>query len=294
MFPGRRILPTLRDVLNAGDKSRIVRTTHTEKMNSYEPGKEIHEDQSLSSLSTIRGSFEIGAQYHYTMEAQTTLCIPAEDGGLDVYTATQWMDLAQIAVAEALKIPQNSVNIVVRRLGGAYGAKISRGTQIACACALACHLTRRPIRFVMTIEANMMVCGKRFACKNDYTISAETLTGRIKALTNSYIQDAGCSLNELLLPITTGAIYNCYGPNSTWLIQSSALRTDAPSHTWCRAPNHTEGIAMIESIMEHIAREVAKDPSDVRLVNIQNDNPMKKIYADYLGDVGKRVIIDSV
>lgn len=257
---------------------------------------ESHEtaDESLGSLSSIRGTFEMGAQYHYTMEAQTTFCVPAEDGGIDVNTATQWMDSAQICIAEALKIPQNFVNIVVRRLGGGYGAKISRSTQVACACALACHLTRRPVRFVLTIEANMMVCGKRFACNSDYTILADTLSGQIKALTNSYVQDAGCTLNELLLPLTTEAFHNCYGTNSNWLIQASALRTDATSHTWCRAPFQTEAVAMIENIMEHIAREVNRDPSDVRLANMQNDNPMKRIYEDYLRDIGKCALMKLV
>lgn len=54
----------------------------------------------------IKGSFDIYSQYHYTMETQTCVCVPIEDG-LDVYPATQWMDLCNVAIADALNIPVN-------------------------------------------------------------------------------------------------------------------------------------------------------------------------------------------
>lgn len=273
--------PTLAYLLDAGDQSRIFEypvTNASEADDNPDPAN-------IEALATIRGSFQIGSQYHYTMETQTTFCVPSDDGGIDVHSATQWIDFTQAAIAETLKIPQNFINMVVRRLGGGYGAKISRGTQIACASALACHLTRRPVRFVMTIESNMMVCGKRFACKNDYTTIVDSLSGKIREMTNEFVQDSGYTLNEALIPITGEAFQNCYGPNPRWLIKPSVAKTDAPSHTWCRAPNHCEGIAMIENIMEHIARDIRKDPADVRLANIRDDNPTKKIYLEFLKGV---------
>ena len=36
-----------------------------------------------------------------------------------------------------------SVNMSVKRCGGAYGARISRANQIATACALAAYVTKR-------------------------------------------------------------------------------------------------------------------------------------------------------
>jgi xanthine dehydrogenase/oxidase len=54
----------------------------------------------------IKGSFDVGSQYHYTMESQSCVCIPIEDG-IDVYPASQWMDLTQIAISQVLNIPEN-------------------------------------------------------------------------------------------------------------------------------------------------------------------------------------------
>ncbi len=67
-----------------------------------------------NGLQTIEGHFELGGQYHYTMESLQTVVIPIEDG-LEVYAATQWIDLTQIAIASCLNIPNNTINMKVRR-----------------------------------------------------------------------------------------------------------------------------------------------------------------------------------
>lgn len=54
----------------------------------------------------IRGVFEIGSQYHYTMETHSCVCIPAEND-MDVYSSTQWMDLIQVSIANCLDIKIN-------------------------------------------------------------------------------------------------------------------------------------------------------------------------------------------
>lgn len=53
------------------------------------------------------------------------------------------------------------------------------------------------------------------------------------------------------------------------------------------APGTTEGVAMIENIMEHIARQVGKDPLEVRLKNLEAGNEMTKILPEFAKNVGK-------
>lgn len=147
-----------------------------------------------SNTRKIKGRLDVGSQYHYTMEPQTCVAVPIEDG-LDVFSATQYIDATQMVIAAALKLPNNVINMNVRRLGGAYGAKITRSAQIACATALAALLLNRPVRFIMTIEAMMTIIGKRYSMIGDYDVDFDE-TGKIVNLLADYVEGAGCSPNE--------------------------------------------------------------------------------------------------
>lgn len=48
------------------------------------------------------------------------------------------------------------------------------------------------------------------------------------------------------------------------------MRTDIPSNTHCRGPSSTEAVAMLENIMEHIAKVTKKDPVQIRLSNMND------------------------
>lgn len=65
---------------------------------------------------------------------------------------------------------QFRINVNIRRLGGGYGSKISRCSQIASACAVAASVLNRTVRFVLPIETNMSAIGKRVPCSSDYEV----------------------------------------------------------------------------------------------------------------------------
>nr|XP_016926109.2 indole-3-acetaldehyde oxidase-like [Drosophila suzukii] len=229
-----------------------------------------------------KGVIEMGSQYHFTMEPQTTIVVPLDDI-LQVYCATQWMDGTQGAIAQVLRVSANSVQLQVRRVGGAYGVKETRCNFGACAAALVASKLKRPTRFVQTIESMMETIGKRWACRSDYEFRARA-NGSIIMLTNNYYQDAGCSLNENVVDfLTLPTLKNVYNLNDSNLkAKGSAILTDAPSSTWCRAPGTTEGIAMTETVMEHIAFTCELDPADVRLVNLHPESKMVHLMPKFL------------
>uniref|UniRef100_A0A6E8VPM8 FAD-binding PCMH-type domain-containing protein n=1 Tax=Anopheles coluzzii TaxID=1518534 RepID=A0A6E8VPM8_ANOCL len=77
---------------------------------------------------------------------------------------------------------------------------------------------------------------------------------------------------------------NCYD-TKTWKVVGKAAKTDAPSNTWCRAPGTTEGIAMIENIMEHVAWELGLDPLELRLANMPEGSKMRELLPQFRADV---------
>lgn len=266
------VITSLKEAVKAGNR---VQGCHFSKKASSSGSK---------GSQRIKGTFEIGSQYHFSMEPQSCVIVPIEDG-FDVYSSTQWMDVTQIAIAEALGIPMNSLNMHVRRLGGGFGGKISRPALIASAAAVAAKHLNRPVRLVLTIEANMNIIGKRYPCMSNYEVEVDD-SGKIRKLLNDYVEDYGSCFNEPAY-LTTGFFSNCYMSENFEIIANRA-RTDTPSNTWCRGPGTVEGIVMIENIMEHIAWKVQRDPIEVRLANIGDKSEMKKHLLDFVTSVGKR------
>ncbi|XP_069694441.1 xanthine dehydrogenase-like isoform X2 [Periplaneta americana] len=259
----------MREAIGSGDKSRIK-----------EDGEMVPEKPQGTATHTIEGSFDLGSQYHYTMETQSCVCIPIEDG-LEVHPASQWMDLVQIAISQALNIPENNINVSVRRLGGGYGSKISRNMPAAVACALAAYVLNRPVRFVMNLETNMAALGKRYDAAVDYVVGVDD-DGKIQYMKTNLYENAGCSWNEPVTWLTLQHMKSCYD-TGTWAVKGFGVRTDIPGNTYCRAPSSTEGIGITENIMEHIAKALNKDPIEVRLNNMKDDEPtMKNLIQDLI------------
>ncbi|XP_038212491.1 xanthine dehydrogenase/oxidase-like [Zerene cesonia] len=255
-------LLTISDVLKSSEREKRVKTFKI--IESTETGKDVK--------CIIYGEINMGSQYHYYMETQTCVTVPNEDG-MDVYAGTQWLDATNIAVANCLNIPVNRVNVIVRRVGGGYGGKITRSLHVACAAAIVSHLLNKTCRFVLSLQDNMKIIGKRAPTYCNFEVGVNK-QGEIQYLKNKYYQDLGCAENEVVAGITLGHIGSCY-TTKRWTIEAYTVHTDTPSTTWCRAPGSMEGIVMTEYIMEKIAYTLKKDPIEVRLINMKkDDNPL--------------------
>ncbi|XP_050091459.1 xanthine dehydrogenase/oxidase-like [Anopheles aquasalis] len=259
----RLVMPTVQDVYDALDFSRVTDQPYDRHGARYQ--------QASEGRITLSGRFDLRGQYHYPMETQACLCVPQPDG-MDVYTATQYFDHVQIAVSQALGVQESALNVSVRRVGGAYGLKLTYASQIACACAVAAQQTGRPVRMILPLETAMSATGKRAGSVSEYEVSVDR-TGRISKLSHTYIHDDGASINLFLGSMTSDMFKNCYRTDR-WKLRGKVARTDVPSNTWARAPGTSEGIAMVENIMEHIAHRTGLDPLDVRMANVSRDNKM--------------------
>lgn len=93
--PGAKPLLTARDVLKANDPKRIKHELDHHRSRTGDNVK----------FST-KGTFDIYQQCHFHMETHICSVVPIEDG-LDMYAATQYMTLNQLAAATALNIPTN-------------------------------------------------------------------------------------------------------------------------------------------------------------------------------------------
>lgn len=264
----KEVYPTMQDVLNGAPSNRVVHSIKSDA--SDDPAKADEFDVEG------KGELEMGLQYHFFMEPHTTVAIPSE-GGMQLYAATQWMDLTQLVVANMLKLRNNEVQVITRRIGGGYGGKATRCNPVAGAAALAAYKLNRPVRFVQSLESMMDTCGKRWACNFDYSFFVKK-SGKFVKLISKFYEDAGYSPNESVLGHTLLVSKNCYEFTTENIIMNGFMvLTDSPNNTACRAPGSVEGLAMIENIMEHTAFELGVDPLEVRLANLVTGHKMAEM-----------------
>ncbi|XP_063385400.1 uncharacterized protein LOC134671467 [Cydia fagiglandana] len=216
-------------------------------------------------FNIIRGKQTIYQQTHFCMETLVSVAKPTEEG-LELYCTTQHMDGTQIVISRALNIPEHKIDIHVRRLGGAYGLKISRGSMVAVASALVAYKLNRPCRIILPLTTLSKAIGKRFPCTTEYEVGVD-LFGKVRYGKENLYMDNGYVVDEPLYVWTLDAYQNCY-EKLRWLYRVYDVTTDTASNTWCRSPGTLEAIANMEFIMERISYELSIDPLTVRLRNL--------------------------
>ncbi|XP_073981126.1 uncharacterized protein isoform X3 [Rhodnius prolixus] len=251
-------LLTVQDVLDSGDQSRIMLQQTIEPTQTKQDVK-----------YTIKGQYRLKGQDAFCMEVQTCLCIPTDEG-ITVYSSAQWLAGVQLGVSMALNIPANRVHVEVKRLGGAFGSKVSRNLLVSSACAIAAYHLNQPVRMVLNLETNMKAIGKRYPILANYEVGVNN-DGIIQSLNIDIYENNGYGLNDNVAPLVAKSIMNIYDFTS-WKVNIYAVKTDLPCSAWIRAPGSFEGIATVEHIMEHIAFIVKKDPVEVRRLNCNPDD----------------------
>ncbi|KAF2343587.1 Aldehyde oxidase/xanthine dehydrogenase molybdopterin binding, partial [Trinorchestia longiramus] len=78
------------------------------------------------------------------------------------------------------------------------------------------------------------------------------------------------------------AALNAYA-SPTWKIIPRNALMDTAANTWCRTPGHVEYIGIAETVLDHVAVFLNKDPLQVRENNLAPG-----------GDTGPNVVKDSI
>ncbi|XP_026741742.1 xanthine dehydrogenase/oxidase-like [Trichoplusia ni] len=238
-------------------KKDAKRNTMFVSMDATNPGTDV--------FKTIKGSNTFYGQYHFTMETLACVAKPTEEG-IEVHSTTQWLDGVHVMISRALNIPENKIDVHVRRLGGAYGIKISRNIQCAVACSLVVHKMNRPCRFIQPLTTNMRAVGKRLPCSSDFEVAVNH-SGQIQKIDLSIYEDNGYKINETLSALGVDVFNNCYDA-TRFNYKLFDTITDTAKNSWCRSPGTLEAIASIEYVMEQISYELSLDPVAVRLANL--------------------------
>lgn len=215
----------------------------------------------------IRGTLRTGAQEHWYLETQTCLCVPGEGDEITAYSSTQHPSETQAIIAEVLGIPRHQVVVEVRRMGGGFGGKETQANHVAAWAALLTRATSRPVKIRLFRDDDQKITGKRHRYLSNYEVGFND-DGSINALSVEFNSDGGCAtdLSFAIMERTLLHADNAYYIPHARLI-GKVWKTNLPSNTAFRGFGGPQGMAVIENIMDRIARYLKKDPADIRKIN---------------------------
>ncbi len=216
---------------------------------------------------TLRGTLDVGGQEQFYLEGQISYAIPKESDGMLVHCSTQHPSEMQLLVAHALKLHAHHVQVECRRMGGGFGGKESQSGLFACVAAVAAAQLKRPVKLRVDRDDDFLITGRRHCFHYDYEVGFDD-EGRILGTEITLISRAGHSA-DLSGPVMTRAL--CHVDNAYWLpdvaLHGFSGKTNTQSNTAFRGFGGPQGAIVIEYILDSIARELGRDPLDVRRVN---------------------------
>jgi len=237
----------------------------------------------------VRGELFVGGQEQFYLEGQIAYAIPKENRGMLVQCSTQHPSEMQHVVAHALGLHSHHVTVECRRMGGGFGGKESQSALWAAAAAIAAALTKRPVKLRADRDDDMLVTGKRHCFYYEYEAGYDD-DGRIVAARVDMTLRAGYSA-DLSGPVATRAV--CHFDNAYYLsdvdIRAGCGKTNTQSNTAFRGFGGPQGAIAIEYIIDEIARNLGRDPLDIRRANFygkldRNATPYGQVIVDNVID----------
>ena len=216
----------------------------------------------------LSGQLAIGGQDHFYLEGQISLATPGEDGDVHVWCSTQHPTEVQHNIAKVLGVPDHSVTVAVRRMGGGFGGKESQPALFAAAAALIATRTGRPVKVRLDRDDDMVMTGKRHDFETGWEVGFDD-DGRLAGYAVEHASRCGYSA-DLSMAINDRAMFhsdNAYALQAAQIV-SHRFRTHTVSNTAFRGFGGPQGMVGIERAMDAIALHLGKDPLDVRKANL--------------------------
>jgi xanthine dehydrogenase D subunit len=210
-------------------------------------------------------TYEIGMQDQAFLGPESGLAIPAADGSVDLYVATQWLHRDRDQISASLGLATEQVRLTLGGVGGAFGGREDLSMQIH-ACLLALH-TGKPVKMVYSREESFVGHFHRHPARLRYEHGA-TRDGRLTHIVADILLDGGAYESES--PGVAGcAAYFAAGPyevpNVT--VDSIAVFTNNPPCGAMRGYGFVQACFAYESQMDKLAAALGSDPLDLRQRN---------------------------
>ncbi|XP_015600760.1 xanthine dehydrogenase [Cephus cinctus] len=255
----------------------IVSIEDAIKHNSFFPGcpKRIQKGDAKKAFSEVdhvlEGEVRMGGQEHFYLETHAAIAVPREEDELEVFSSTQHPSEIQKLIAFTLGVPINRINTRVKRMGGGFGGKESRGMLVALPVALAAYRLRKPVRCMLDRDEDMLISGTRHPFYYKYKVGFNN-DGYIKVVEVHIYNNCGYSM-DLSGSVLERAMFHF--ENSYKVPVSNVFgylcKTNLPSNTAFRGFGGPQGMFIGENIIRHVAHYLGMEVAKVSELNLYKE-----------------------
>ncbi|MFD0803022.1 molybdopterin cofactor-binding domain-containing protein, partial [Streptomonospora algeriensis] len=246
-----------------GRSANVVRH-HPVRTGAFGGGAEAAELRAQAA-AVVSGEYEVGMQDQAFLGPESGLAVPAPDGGVDLYIATQWLHVDQSQIAPCLGLDPDRVRMTLAGVGGAFGAREDLSMQIH-ACMLALR-TGRPVKFVYNREESFFGHVHRHPATMRFEHGADA-GGRLLYATLEIVLDGGAYASTTAAVVGVASSLGA-GPYEIPHVSIDAygVYTNNPPCGAMRGFGAVQACFGYESQMDRLAAELGLHPVELRMRN---------------------------
>eukprot|EP00069_Balaena_mysticetus_P006586 bmy_05225T0 len=225
--------------------------------------------------NVVSGELYIGGQEHFYLETHCAIAVPkGEAGEMELFASTQNIMSTQSFVAKMLGVPVNRILVRVKRMGGGFGGKETRGIVMTVAVALAAYKTGYPVRCMLDRDEDMLITGGRHPFLARYKVGFMK-TGKIVALEVDHYSNVGNS-QDLSLGIMERALFHMDNSYKIPNVRGTGrlCKTNLPSNTAFRGFGGPQALFIAEHWMSDVAVTCGLPAEEVRRKNLYREGDL--------------------
>ncbi len=213
----------------------------------------------------VDGVYEIGMQDQAFLGPESGLAVPADDGGVDLYVATQGLHQDHVQLAPCLGLRGEKVRIHLAGVGGAFGGREDFSVH-AHACFLALR-TQLPVKMSYLRDESFRGHLHRHPAKMRYRHYAKK-SGELVKVEANILLDGGANASSSSAVAGNAARFAC-GPYRVpnVFVEAVCVRTNNHPCGAMRGFGAVQACFGHESQMDKLAAALGKDPLQIRLMN---------------------------
>ena len=224
-----------------------------------------HGDQTVVGAVQVEGTYEVGMQDQAFLGPESGLAVPAEDGGVDLHVATQWLHVDRDQVAACLGLDPDRVRLTLAGVGGAFGAREDLSLHVHL-CMLALH-TGRPVKMSYSREESFHGHVHRHPARLWYRHHADA-DGTLVRVEARLLLDGGAYMSSSGAVIANATCFAA-GPYRVPSadIDGAVVRTNNPPCGAMRGFGAVQTCMAHEAQMDRLAAALDMDPVELRIIN---------------------------